>query len=93
MLTGEYLESYLMGVNGTHHMTTSKASIIPESFPIKDYLTWRASITGYDVDQVVTAQIRGKKETYTILEWTYLLDDDIDHLTYRIETGEAWLHS
>lgn len=74
-------------------MTTPKTSVIPENFPIKGYLTWRASITGYDVDQVVTSKIRGKKETYTILEWTYLLDDDIDNLTYRIETGEASLHS
>ena len=87
-----YLESYLMGVNGTHHMTTSKASVIPQSFPIEGYLTWRASITGYDVDQVVTSKIRGKKETYSILEWTYLLDDEVDHLVFEIEDGKATLH-
>ena len=74
-------------------MTTPETSVIPKSFPMMDYLVWRASLTGLDAEQMITSTFRGKKETYTILEWTYLLDDDIDHLTHRIKTGEACLHS
>jgi hypothetical protein len=58
-------------------------NIIPEGFPMMDYLKWRASLTGLDQDYLITSNVRGKKETHTVLAWTYLLDDDIDYLIYK----------
>lgn len=61
-------------------MTTANNSVIPEGFPMMDYLVWRAGLTGLDSHQMVTSKIRGKEETHSILEWTFLLDDEIDYL-------------
>lgn len=91
-------ETWLEELNERHweqeleEIKTPKTSVIPESFPIKGYLMWRASCTGLDANRVITSKIRGKKETHSVLEWTYLLDDDVDNLVHRIGNGETILH-
>ena len=50
-----------------------------------DYLQWRAGLTGLEPDQEITSDFRGKTETFTLLEWTYLLDDAVDLLVTEID--------
>ena len=68
-------------------MTTTE-SIIPDNFPMMDFLSWRTECAGLENDQVITSNYTGTKRTLTAIEWTYLLDDNIDHLASDLEDND-----